>query len=125
VRPVGVEEVRERDRPRDRRDEVRENRDGVVDPGEHEHHVDGRPRERLGAVAEERDESADGDADDPGGEEAAQEKHRERKPAGLEHVEAERPAAERRQQHEHGQAAHHADDPGPSVRWRMPIGARN
>src|SRR5439155_1410393 len=56
VRAVRVEEVCERDRRGNGRDGLRQDRDRVVEPGEHEDEVHARPREGLGPVAEERDQ---------------------------------------------------------------------
>src|SRR2546426_5605982 len=111
VGAVRVQEVRERDPRGERRDGLRQDGDRVVEPREHEDEVHARPREGLGPIAEERDQRADEDADDPRVEEAAQDEHRDRQPPGREHTEVEGPPAEHRQQEEEGPAPRHPDQP--------------
>src|SRR5881392_486626 len=111
VRAVRVEEVCERDRRGNRRDGLRQDGDRVVEPREHEHEVHAGPREGFRPVAEERDQRADEDADDPRVEEAAQDEDGHRKPSGREDPKVEGPPAERRQQEEECPASRHPDQP--------------
>src|SRR6266542_1701430 len=74
----GVEKVGQRDAGRHGLRPARQHRDRIVDAGEHDDEVHGRPRGGLRARAEEQDEAADQEPDDQRAEKAPQEEEGER-----------------------------------------------
>ena len=90
---------------------VGEDRDGIVDAGQHYHEVHRRPRRGLRARAEEHHEAAHEDADHQRGEEAPEEEEGEGPGSSPDEIEAEGPGADEGHEGEDHHPARHPDQP--------------